>query len=59
VYDPAGSPFVRLYAAVTPSLAMKPDSVPLRAGSAAPYVFEATFGVTEAVALLIVNTAVL
>ena len=53
------SPAVRLYVAVTASLGRKPVSVPVNAGSDAPYVLLAAAGVTDAVALLIVNAAVL
>src|SRR5438309_11155820 len=48
------SPTVRLYIAVTASLARKPLSVPVNVGSVAPYVLLAAAGVTDALTLLIV-----
>src|SRR5437870_11420731 len=61
VYGPPAtvSPAVRPYVARTASVARKPLSVPVNAGSVAPYVLLAAAGVTDAVALLIVNAAVL
>ena len=53
------SPDVRLYVAVTPSAALKPESVPVSDGSEVPYILLAAFGVTEALALLMVKLAVL
>ena len=53
------SPVVRLYAAVTLSPARKPESVPVKAGSPAPYSFVAAFGVTLAAFGVIVKVAVL
>jgi hypothetical protein len=52
-------PPARLYAAVTPSVAKKPESDPVKTGSTAPYVLLAAFGVTDAVALLMAKLAVL
>ena len=53
------SPAVRVYVAITPSLAIKPANVPVKIGSLVPYVLDAAAGLTEAVALLIVKAAVL